>query len=129
MGYSSTLVTLISGMPVMTPSKIIEDRSDNYTYFIHRGVPIPFTGVSDKKILPPFPIVVVPFSYYDGDLARYTKIVDVSQLAKAFLLFFALSLLPAFFLQEYFTKKRLVWFIGMAVVFIVYIALFWSTLF
>lgn len=69
-------------------------HNQDYHYFIHRGYPIPWSGVSNANREVPTPLVKAPFiaktTYKDSQ--SYIKIIDLNIFSKTFFLTFVIIL-------------------------------------
>jgi len=89
------------------PPIIIKQYDYNHRFYINRGYPVAWAGVSsiDKEV--EFPIIKAPFLARDlFDNSRWVKIIDLRVFAPLFTGLFLISYILLFFVTEIIERSR-----------------------
>jgi hypothetical protein len=94
----SLFFTFLTGVFANTVD--LEKYTNPYSYYIHRGIPIPFSGVTRYGSTPSYPVITLPWFTEKLNNDTFIKSINLVKFLQAFAFYFALSLLPAFSLAS-----------------------------
>jgi hypothetical protein len=89
----SLFLSLFTGVFVNTVDS--NHSIDPYHYYIHRGLPIPFSGLTRQGFTPPYPIMTLPFFSEKLDKDTFIKSIHLFKFFQSLGFYMLLSLLPA----------------------------------
>lgn len=98
---ASLAVTLFIGCFANAPSTMDQSFSGEYWYYLNRGYPSPWAGVSLASSVVRLPLVRLPFlSPNDGAGTALVKILDLSKAMPLFLTFLFIAYIPSYIFDK-----------------------------
>lgn len=90
----SLFFTFLTGLFVNSDN--LDQNTDPYHYYIHRGIPIAFSGIVRQEFSAPFPIISLPFFAEKLDADSFVKSIQLGKFLESWGLYLLIALLPAF---------------------------------